>query len=69
MFKRINDMQKKPSRYNSRLLSPKSYPAFNKMIKSYKYDERKTIHGNDEHIRLETIGRAVEFFYRVIKNS
>ena len=32
-------------------------------------EERKTIHGNDEHIRLETIGRAVEFFYRVIKNS
>ena len=32
-------------------------------------EERKTIHGNDEHIRLETISKAVEFFYRVIKNS
>ena len=32
-------------------------------------EERKTIHGNDEHIRLETIGKSVEFFYRVIKNS
>ena len=32
-------------------------------------DERKTIHGNDEHIRLETINHAVEFFYRVMKNS
>ena len=31
-------------------------------------DERKTIHGNDEHIRIETIHRAVEFFMRVMKN-
>ena len=30
-------------------------------------EERGCIHGNDEHIRLEVIGRAVEFFYRVIK--
>ena len=32
-------------------------------------EERKTIHGNDEHIRLETVHRAVEFFMRVIKKS
>jgi len=30
-------------------------------------DERHTIHGNDERIRLETIGRAVEFFIRIMK--
>jgi len=30
-------------------------------------DERHSIHGNDEHIRIETIGRAVEFFIRVMK--
>lgn len=30
-------------------------------------DERKTIHGNDEHIRLETVKHAVEFFIRVMK--
>ena len=30
-------------------------------------EERGCIHGNDEHIRLEVIGRAVEFFIRVIK--
>jgi len=30
-------------------------------------EERKTIHGNDEHIRLEVIKRAVEFFYRCIE--
>lgn len=30
-------------------------------------EERSTIHGNDEHIRLEVIGRAVEFFIRVMK--
>ncbi len=30
-------------------------------------DERHTIHGNDEHIRLETVERAVEFFIRVMK--
>ena len=31
-------------------------------------DERKTIHGNDEHIRIETIYKSVEFFIRVMKN-
>ena len=31
-------------------------------------EERHTIHGNDEHIRLETIKSAVEFFIRVMKN-
>ncbi len=30
-------------------------------------DERHSIHGNDEHIRLETVRRAVEFFIRVLK--
>lgn len=30
-------------------------------------EERRTIHGNNEHIRLETIERSVEFFIRVIK--
>jgi len=30
-------------------------------------EERHTIHGNDEHIRLETARRAVEFFIRVMK--
>ena len=30
-------------------------------------EERHTIHGNDEHIRLDTVGRAVEFFMRVMK--
>ena len=30
-------------------------------------EERHTIHGNDEHIRLETIKHSVEFFIRVIK--
>ena len=30
-------------------------------------EERHTIHGNDEHIRLDTAGRAVEFFMRVMK--
>lgn len=30
-------------------------------------EERKTIHGNDEHIRLETIAHAVEFFIRCMK--
>ena len=30
-------------------------------------EEMHSIHGNDEHIRLETIERAVEFYIRVIK--
>lgn len=30
-------------------------------------EERRSIHGNNEHIRLETIGRATEFFIRLIK--
>lgn len=30
-------------------------------------EERHTIHGNNEHIRLETACRAVEFFTRVMK--
>ena len=30
-------------------------------------EERRTIHGNDEHIRLECVPRAVEFFMRVMK--
>ena len=30
-------------------------------------DERHTIHGNNEHIRLETAKSAVEFFIRVMK--
>lgn len=30
-------------------------------------EERRTIHGNDEHIRLETAKSAVEFFVRLIK--
>ena len=31
-------------------------------------EEMNSIHGNDEHIRLETIKKAVEFFIRVMKN-
>ena len=30
-------------------------------------EERRTIHGNNEHIRLETVHHAVEFFMRVMK--
>lgn len=30
-------------------------------------EERHSIHGNNEHIRLETVERSVEFFYRLIK--
>ena len=30
-------------------------------------EERHTIHGNNEHIRLETVKSAVEFFIRVMK--
>lgn len=31
------------------------------------YEERKTIHGNNEHIRLETVKSAVEFYIRLMK--
>ena len=31
-------------------------------------DERHSIHGNNEHIRVETVGRAVEFFMRIMKD-
>ena len=31
-------------------------------------EEMNSIHGNDEHIRLETIKHAVEFFIRVMRN-
>ena len=30
-------------------------------------DERATIHGNNERIRLETVGKAVEFYIRLMK--
>ncbi len=30
-------------------------------------EERHSIHGNNEHIRLETIGRATEFFIRLMR--
>ena len=29
--------------------------------------ERRTIHGNNERIRIEVVGRAVEFFIRLMK--
>ena len=29
-------------------------------------EERKSIHGNNERIRLETIGKAVEFYLRLL---
>ena len=31
-------------------------------------EERRTIHGNNERIRLESIGRSVEFYLRLIKS-
>ena len=30
-------------------------------------EERKTIHGNNERIRVEAVGKAVEFFMRIMK--
>ena len=30
-------------------------------------EERRTIHGNNERIRLETVHRAVEFYIRLMK--
>ncbi len=30
-------------------------------------EERHSIHGNNEHIRLETVGRATEFFLRLLR--
>ena len=30
-------------------------------------EERHTIHGNNERIRLETVGKAPEFFIRVMR--
>jgi len=30
-------------------------------------EERRTIHGNNERIRLETVGKAVEFYMRLMK--
>ncbi len=32
-------------------------------------EERSTIHGNNERIKIENIGKAVEFFIRIVKNS
>ena len=29
-------------------------------------EERRSIHGNNEKIRLETIGKAVEFYIRLM---
>ena len=31
--------------------------------------ERRSIHGKDEHVRVEAIARAVEFYLRLLKNS
>ena len=30
-------------------------------------EERSLLHGNDERIRLEAVGKAVEFFMRIMK--
>ena len=30
-------------------------------------EERATLHGNNERIRVETVGKAVEFFIRLMK--
>ena len=30
-------------------------------------EERGLLHGNDERIRLEAVGKAVEFFMRIMK--
>jgi acetylornithine deacetylase/succinyl-diaminopimelate desuccinylase-like protein len=30
-------------------------------------EERKTIHGNNERIRLESISKAAEFYIRLMK--
>ena len=30
-------------------------------------EERATLHGNNERIRLETIGKAVEFYIRLMR--
>ena len=32
-------------------------------------EERRSIHGKDEHIRTEAIGRTVEFYLRLLQNS
>ena len=30
-------------------------------------DERSSVHGNDEHVRVEVVKRAVEFYIRLIR--
>ena len=58
-------VQASDSRHYGRI-SDKVY-RFSGMALSSK--ERATIHGNDEHIKIEQIGKAVEFYLRIIKNS